>query len=413
MRLLIVSQYFYPENFKINDLALSLKSRGHEVTVLTGLPNYPSGKWFEGYGYHCCGQCVWEGIPVIRVPLVRRGQGRGWQLALNYLSFVFFSCLLAPWYLRRKRFDAIFVYEPSPFTVAIPAMLLRSLKKAPLFFWVQDLWPESLQAAGAVHSPHILKAVGRMVTWIYRHCDRVLVQSEAFVEPVVQAGAARERISYFPNWAESLYQPLKKPDTPCEYSFPESHFHVVFAGNLGEAQSLETIILAASFLKSHQKIRWVIIGDGRRASWMKEQVERQGLRTSVLFLGRHPAVTMPAFFAMADVLLVTLKADEVFAHTIPSKVQSYMACAKPIVAALNGEGARVIRKSESGLAVAAEDSEGLAQAVLKLSLFSDEKKQMLGKNAHAYYARHFDREILVTQLESWMKEAQKDGVCGS
>jgi len=182
MRILIVSQYFWPENFRINDLVMALKERGHDVTVLTGMPNYPSGSLFEGYSWLKKRCDDMDGIPVYRTPMFLRRQGKGWQLALNYFSFVFFGCLLAPWYFRKHAFDVIFVYEPSPFTVGIPAMLMRGL----MLFWVQDLWPESLTAAGAVHSPVILKSVGRMVRWIYRHCDRVLVQSKVFVEPAVR-----------------------------------------------------------------------------------------------------------------------------------------------------------------------------------------------------------------------------------
>ena len=177
MRILVVSQYFWPEQFRINDLVLALNGRGHDVSVLTGVPNYPSGQLFEGYSWWKKRCDNMEGVQICRLPLFLRRQGKGWQLALNYLSFVFFGCLLAPWLLRKQKFDLIFVYEPSPFTVGIPAMVMRKLKKAPMLFWVQDLWPESLEAAGAVKSPKVLKAVGTVVKWIYQHIDQVLVQS--------------------------------------------------------------------------------------------------------------------------------------------------------------------------------------------------------------------------------------------
>jgi len=204
MKILIVSHYFWPEQFRINDLACELKARGHEVSVLTGMPNYPNGRLFDGYSWWKKRYDDMDGVPVYRTPMFLRRQGLGWQLALNYFSFVLFGCLLAPWYFRNQSFDVVFVYEPSPFTVGVPAILMRKLKKAPVLFWVQDLWPESLTAAGAIHSPFALKAVGCMVRWIYRHCDRVLVQSEAFIEPAVAAGALRERTIYYPNWAESF-----------------------------------------------------------------------------------------------------------------------------------------------------------------------------------------------------------------
>jgi len=409
VKILIISHYFWPEQFRINDLVLALKTRGHEVTVLTGMPNYPGGELFEGYRWWQKRHDNMDGVPVFRVPMFLRRQGRGWQLALNYFSFVLFACLLAPWYFRNQSFDVVFVYEPSPFTVGIPAILMRKLKKAPVMFWVQDLWPESLAAAGAVHSPFVLKAVGYMVRWIYRHCDRVLVQSEAFIEPAVAAGAERERTLYYPNWAESFYRPLPAKDIQ-DVSLPEG-FKVMFAGNMGEAQSLETIVAAADRLKGEPDIQWVMIGDGRRCDWMQEEVQRLGLEGHVHFLGRFPAEAMPEFFAHADALLVTLKSDEVFAHTIPSKVQSYMACARPVLAALNGEGARVIEDAGAGLAVAAEDDESLAEAVLELYHMPVEKRQAMGMRGRQYYDRHFERDMLVERLEQWMCEVAKEAAC--
>jgi len=411
LKILVVSHYFWPEQFRINDLVLALKTRGHEVTVLTGMPNYPGGKLFEGYRWWQKRHDNMDGVPVFRVPMFLRRQGRGWQLALNYLSFVFFACLLAPWYFRKHDFDVIFVYEPSPFTVGIPAILMRRLKKAPMLFWVQDLWPESLTAAGAVQSPTVLKSVGGMVRWIYRRCDRVLVQSEAFVEPAVEAGAERGRTLYYPNWAESFYRPL--PATGIQdVSLPEG-FKVMFAGNLGEAQSLETIVAAADRLKGEPDIYWIMVGDGRRRDWMQQEVRRLELEDRVHFPGSFDAERMPEFFAHADALLVTLKSDEVFAQTIPSKVQSYMACAKPLLASLNGEGARVIEDAGAGIAVAAEDDHALAEAVLELYHMSPEQRLSMGNRGREYYNRCFERDMLVGKLEQWMCEVQEEGLCES
>ncbi|MBL4774789.1 MAG: glycosyltransferase family 4 protein [Mariprofundus sp.] len=404
MKILIVSHYFWPEQFRINDLTLALQAQGHDVSVLTGMPNYPTGTAFDGYSWRKKRHDILNGVPVYRVPMFLRRQGRGWQLALNYFSFVFFGCLLAPWYFRKQDFDIIFVYEPSPFTVGIPALLMRWLKKAPMLFWVQDLWPESLQAAGAVKSPAVLKVVGSMVRWIYSHCDRVLVQSQSFIEPAVQAGAVRENTLYYPNWAESFYCPLPPSEVGWGNVSMPVGFRIVFAGNLGEAQSLETIVSAAIRLKHEADIQWVIIGDGRKADWMRSEVEKQGLAGSVSFLGSHQAEDMPIFFASADALLVTLKADEVFAQTIPSKVQTYLACGRPIVAALNGEGAKVIRSTGAGLVVAAEDDEALADAVLALYRMSENELIEMGHSARICYEAEFERDMLIKRLEGWMQQ---------
>jgi len=282
-----------------------------------------------------------------------------------------------------------------------------------MFFWVQDLWPESLQAAGAVHSQLVLGLVGKMVRWIYRHSDRVLVQSEGFVHSVVTAGALPERTSYFPNWAENLYRQLSLPADAPEYRELPEGFCIMFAGNLGEAQSLGTIVDAAAKLQSIADLHWVIVGDGRRMNWMRERVAACGLDRSVHFLGRRPSDAMPRYFAAADALLVTLKDDPVFALTIPSKVQSYLACGRPIVAALNGEGAEVIRLSGAGIAVQAGNAACLADAVRALYLKSADEREIMGHKARAYFEQEFSLEMLVSRLEGWMEETKMEAMCAS
>ncbi len=412
MNILVVTQYFWPETFRINDMAQGLKDMGHDITVLTGLPNYPSGKWTNGYGLKSCGREEWQGIKIIRVPLMPRMKGRGWQLALNYLSFAFSSSLLGP-VLCRDQYDVIFTYEPSPFTVGIPAIVMRRLRKIPMIFWVQDLWPESLKSTGAVSSEFVLASVGRMVKWIYRRCDKILVQSEAFIEPAIKAGANPDIIRYFPNWAEEFYRPVSVDESSALAAKIPKGFVVMFAGNLGEAQSLPTIIAAALKLKEINVIHWVVIGDGRRMDWMREEVTKLGLNNCVHFLGRHPTEQMPSYFSAADILLATLKDEPAFAHTIPSKVQTYMACGRPVIAAMNGEGARVIKQSGGGLAVQAEDDQALADAVMTIYNLPEEQRQTMGKAAYVYYQNNYDRKLLLNKLETIMSELIEKDLCAS
>lgn len=401
MKLLIVSQYYYPENFRINDLAEAFVTRGHQVTVLTGVPNYPEGKFFKGYGWFKKNREIVNGVDVIRIPLIARGKGGAVRLIANYLSFAFFASILGPWRCRDS-IDAIFVHEPSPITVGIPAIVMKIFKRAPLIFWVLDLWPESLSATGAVRSSMLLNGVKRLVRFIYRRCYLVLVQSRGFIPCVKAHGVPESRIRYFPNWAEPYYQPVGASHSG--KMLPEG-FRLMYAGNIGAAQDFGTILAAAQRLKDVDTLRWIIIGDGRMADWVKREITRRGLSQQVYLLGRHSAQTMPALFAAADAMLVTLAADPIFALTVPAKVQAYIACGKPIVAALDGEGSRVVEEANAGFCTAAGDVDGLVQAVRKMLALSASERTQMGIRALRYSREHFDRDNLFDRLETWLYEA--------
>jgi colanic acid biosynthesis glycosyl transferase WcaI len=401
MKILIVSQYFWPEEFRINDLAVGLRERGHDVTVLTGLPNYPNGKLFAGYGYLRRPVESYQGVKILRVPLIPRGPGAGWRLALNYISFAFAASILGP-RLCRDDYDAIFVYEISPITVGLPAIVLKYFRRAPIHFWVLDLWPESLSAAGAVHSKIILRAASWLVHFIYARCDHILVQSRGFIPRVAALSRKEQPISYFPSWAEDVYTRTVAPRRAS--SQLASELRLMFAGNIGEAQNFGAILSAAEKLKSDPDIRWVVVGAGRQYAWAREQVRTRGLTDCVEFMGRHPIDEMPDFFAEADALLVTLKPDPIFSLTIPSRIQSYMACAKPMIAMLDGEGARVVEEAGAGLTCAAGDAAGLALAVLAFKRLSMDERESMGRRGRAYYDAHFSRRRALDQIEGWMKE---------
>ena len=400
MRILIVTQYFWPEDFRINDLARGMHERGHRVTVLTGLPNYPSGRVFDGYGARGPRVQDYHGVRVLRVPLVPRGGGRGARLAVNYASFALAASVLGP--LRaRGDYDVILVFEPSPITVGLPALVLRRLKGVPVLFWVQDLWPETLEALGVVRSPRVLRGVDRLARFIYAGCDRILVQSRAFAPFIERLGGAG-RIRYFPNTAEAFYRPVPPEQAEGVPPLPEG-FRVMVAGNIGASQAFPTLLDAAERLRGHPDIHFVVVGDGRMRGWVEEQVRERGLGNTVHLVGRHPPERMPHFFAHADVLVAMLAREPVFEHTIPSRVQSYLACAKPVVACLDGEGARVVREA-GGVACPAEDAGALAEAVLALRQKTPAERADMGARARAYFLEHFDREMLMERLEGWMRE---------
>lgn len=399
MRVLIVSQYFFPERFRVNDVAKGLVERGHEVTVLTGQPNYETGSFADGYSAFQPSREVIDGIEVLRCPLVARGRETGARLALNYASFALSSGVLAP-LKARGTFDVSLVYQMSPVTMAVPAFVLKNLRGIPVVVWVQDLWPETLRATGKVHSERVLAVLRRMVAAMYRSSDRVLAESESFLPAVRQAGLGNDRVAYLPEWAESFYRPVEVDRHAPERAEMFGNFQVVFGGNIGVAQAIDTIIDAANHVRGEPDIRWVMIGDGRRREWAEKRVAQLGLNDRFVFLGRRPPEAMPIYFALADVLILTLQRDPVFAMTIPAKLPSYLACGRPIAAALDGEGGRVVRASGAGLACESEDSRGLADEVLALFRMSAAEREAMGKAGRSFYERHFDRERLLDELES-------------
>lgn len=407
LRLLIISHYFWPETFRINDLAAQLRARGHTISVLTTLPNYPRGRFFDGYGWTGPLREEHEGVHVRRVPMIPRGPARRWHLAVNYLSFAVSATVFGP-FVTPRDIDAIFVFAPSPLTVAVPALVLGALRRRPVVLWVQDLWPEALIAVGAVRSKPVLGAVGRLMGALYRGCALVLGQSPAAVDAIRKRGGITEpsRVRYLPCSAEDEYlAPVPADAAPklTALGVPPG-FRVLFAGNLGAAQNLESLLDAADRLRARPDIQWVFLGDGRRRDWLAAEVERRGLRSTVHLIGRHPITDMPAFFADADALMVTLRDAPGLTETIPSKVQAYLASGRPIIGALNGEGARIIRESGAGLTCSSGDPSALAETVLALASKSAAERDAMGRLGRAYYADHFDRDRLVLQLEAWLRE---------
>lgn len=400
MNILVVTQYFWPENFLINNLAVGLVERGHNVTVLTGSPNYPNGKFFDGYGY-INGQQDYRGVNVLRAPLIPRGNGGGLRLALNYISFAVSASIAGPLYCKGK-YDLIFVFEPSPITVGIPALILKKMKSVPILFWVQDLWPESLSATGAVKSKTLLTLIERLVKFIYKRCDRILIQSMSFFDSIVQQGGRSDRILYFPNSAENIFN-TSLSSLENISSLPEG-FKIMFAGNIGAAQDFETILSAAEVLKSYEDIKWIIIGEGRLSEWVQREVATRKLHRTVYLLGRFPLEKMPLFFRRSDVMLVTLKRMPIFALTIPSKIQSYLACGRPIIAALDGEGSKIVDDAGAGFTCPAEAPTALAQAVIKMYEMPKDEREKMGMSGRRYYEANFDRDVLLDKLDLWMKE---------
>ena len=397
MRVLVVSQYFSPEVFRINEVVQSLVVKGAVVDVLTGNPNYPDGKIFAGYNAWGGKTEQVLGAAVYRVPIFPRGKQGALRLALNYLSFVISGLLFGPWLLRTRRYDVVFVYGVSPIFMAIPAVFLAWLKGLKLVVWVQDLWPESLAATGYVRNPRVLRAVESVVRWIYRHTDLLLVQSRAF-EASVAALSPGKPIVYYPNSVDTTFAELPSTDVnlPVVPALDEG-FAIVFAGNVGVGQAVDVIVKAAALLKDVPQIRFIVFGRGSRWEWMHEQSQALGL-TNLHLPGRFPVNTMSGLMQKAGALLVTLADEPIYALTVPNKLQAYMAAGLPILACLNGEGARLVQEAQAGLSVPAQDAKALAAAVLQLYRMTPEERAHFGANGRRYFKANFDHDKLVNEL---------------
>ena len=395
MKLLLISQYFYPENFKINDLIFSLKERGHQITVLTGKPNYSKAHFFEGYGWKSDDFEIINGIPVYRANLFSRRNGGALRLFLNYFSFAHLASLK----LRKIKgsFDAIFVYEPSPITVGIPAIFAKKRFKAPIYFWAQDLWPESLVAVGGVRNKFILGFFNSLTKWIYNHSKKVLIQSNGFREYILNQGISNDKILFYPNPTEDFYKPLLGVKEYQEF-FKKDNFNIIFAGNIGEAQSFITIIEAINNIKE-LPIKVNVLGDGRYKETAIGLIKDKGLESYFNFLGSFPPTEMPKFFSHADALLVSLKKDKIFSLTIPAKIQSYLACGKPIIASIDGEGAKIVGDAKCGVTSPAEDPRALSKIIKELMALDKSALDQMGNNGRIYYEKEFDRDYLLEKLE--------------
>lgn len=401
--MLIVSQFFWPENFRINDLTEELTRRGHDVTVLTGQPNYPEGHIFPAYRADPAAFERFGTASVVRVPIVPRGNSVA-GLLLNYFSFAMSGLLLGPWKLRGRRFDAIFVFQTSPISAALPAILLRWLKRAPMLMWILDLWPNSLSAVGAVKSPRVLALVGQLVRFVYARCDRILVQSRAFESDVSARAGGSEKIRYLPGWAEAIFSAEEGAAPAPELAPYAGDFKILFAGNVGGAQDFPAILDAVAALRDTPSLRWIIVGDGRAAAHVREEIQRRGLGERIVPLGRYPLERMPSFFAAADALLVTLRKDPIYSMTIPGKVQSYLAAGKPLLAMLDGEGGRVIDEAGAGLVAPAGDSGALAAQARRLMAMTVDQRAAMGRRGARYGQEQFGRQRIVDALETWIKE---------
>ena len=405
MRVLLVTQYFFPENFKSNDMAFELAQRGYKVDVLCGLPNYPEGHIFKGYGIFKKRIEKINGVNIYRALQVSRGShGSKIRLLINYFSFVIFGSLWAVFLSILKKYDCVIVHEPSPITQAVPAIIVKKWQKIPFYIWVLDIWPDAMTSGGGIKSKRLIGIMTKFVKWVYNNASKILISSKGFEDLIArQDEKYRAKIVYFPNWADDV---LKQP----QYNIPKlpAGYKIMMAGNLGRAQTIKSVMAAALMLKEHKYIKWIFVGDGSEKKYMEEFIDKHNLGDTVFLMGRYPGNYMGSFFEQADAMLITLRAE--FPHiraVVPARLQSYMSSGKPIIAMADGGVADLVREADCGISVKAEDFSSLCKIIVNDILPNREEFAIKGQNGRRYYERLFTTQQCINKLESIINSHEK------
>lgn len=397
--ILVVSQYFYPEQFRINDICTEWIKRGYKVTVLTGIPNYPEGKYYDGYGFFKNRTEVHKNINIVRIPIIPRGKNKI-MLVLNYLSFVFSGII---WNILTKiNADYVFIFEVSPMTQALPGIFFAKRKKIPCYLYVTDLWPENIEIVAGITNKKILKSIGVMVDYIYKQSDRIFTSSQSFVNAIAERGTDKRKIEFWPQYAEDFYMPIDFEDTHVSEIPQDGVFNIIFAGNIGFAQGLNVLTETATLLKDAKiKVRFNIVGDGRFKETLKTFVKENQVAEFFNFVDKQKATRIPEFMAVSDAALICLAKSEVFSITLPAKTQSCMACGIPILVSGDGEIQSVINSAEAGFCSGAGDAEGLATNIKKMVKTSKNDRKLMAQNAINYYNNTFNKEMILDRMDKW------------
>ena len=395
MRILLITPHFYPENFKTNDLALSLKAEGHEVLVLTGQPHYPAGRIFKGYTFWRRLNDTYEGIRVVRCPIQPRYAGKAWQLALNYISYAISTTLFGLPRVIFWRPQITLIFASSPITVAIPGLVLRKFRKVPVTLWIQDLWPESVRSVKMVGDGWVMRILRAVVRFIYTRCDLILMQSEKFRESVLRHGARESGVAVLHNWTDVHFSPIR--DVVSQRA--GDTFEILYAGNMGHAQGLDSVIRAAEITQAtcEPALNWHFLGDGPVKAHFENLARERGLK-NIKFSASVPAAEMSSFYDQADALLLPLADEEAFWAVLPSKTQSYLAVGRPILAHACGSVAELIAETDTGLISHPGDAEALAANAVKISRWSSDRKREVSRNGLTAIEQRFSRASGIRSL---------------
>lgn len=397
-RLLVLSQYFYPEPFRINDMCAEWVKMGYKVTVLTGIPNYPQGEFYDGYGLLKKRKEIWNGVEIIRIPIIARGH-TPIGMVLNYLSFVVSGWLWKTF--TSLKVDKLFMFEVSPMTQALVGVWFAKRRKIPCALYVQDLWPENVEIVTGIHSNLVLNPISRMVKYIYKNCDVIYGTSPSFVEKIKeQVFDNKEKVQYLPQYAEEFYKPVEEKSD----LIPENkNFKIVFTGNIGQAQGLDILPKTAEILKEkNAEVAFVIVGDGRYKDKLLSEIEHRNVQDMFIFIDRQPAEAIPSILAGCDAAFVSFMNNELFNKTIPAKLQSYMACAMPIIASAGGETKNIVETAGCGVCSPIGDSKGLADGIIEMMKDHD-KLKVMGENSLEYSAKNFNKTMIMSVIEKFLR----------
>ena len=393
--ILVITQYFYPEPFRINDMCIEWVKRGYKVTVLTGIPNYPQGEFYDGYSTKEKRSENWNGVDIIRIPLIARGHS-SLKLFLNYISFVVSGFF---WKLRTKvKADYVFTFEVSPMTQALIGVWYTKKHKVPNYLYVQDLWPENVEIVTGITSPVVIKPISSMVNYIYKNCTDIFATSPSFVKEIQKRVKDKEKVHYLPQYAEDFYIPVKKQAVP---EIPQNDkFKVIFTGNIGQAQGLHILPKTAQLLRD-ENIEFVIVGDGRYREEFEKEILQCGVSDMFVLVERQPAEYIPQLLAVCDAAFISFQNAQLWRMTIPAKLQSYMACGMPIIASAFGETERIINEAQCGVCAPIGDEKALAQQILKLK---NEDLSAMAENSRSYYKKHFDKQSVMDGLNEYFEK---------
>jgi colanic acid biosynthesis glycosyl transferase WcaI len=397
MKILILSQWYPPEPMKLlSDMAETLCDMGHSVTVLTGFPNWPAGKLYPGYSIKLKA-CEYMGnVPIVRLPLYPDHSRSSIRRMMNFASFMASASVLGTFSAPRP--DIIHVIQPP--TTCFPAWVLSRVWGVPFTYEVQDMWPETLKATGMVHSEEVLSMVSSYCRWSYGKAAAIRVISPGFRADLIRKGVQPEKIHLIPNWVDTdFYSPQVPSSSLGARLHMNGRFNILYAGTIGLAQGIETILQAAELVTHLPEVQFVLAGDGMDLHRLERAASDRKLE-NLKFLGRLPVDMMPAIYALADVLLVHLKDDPLFRMTIPHKTLTYLSAGKPIIAAIEGDVAELVSSAKAGLTCPSGNPEGLAQAVMRLYQMPAAARQKLGENGRLTACAEYSRDGMISQIVS-------------